>query len=183
MEAPDRRLARRPGEQRTHRGGQQLDQAGEACRLRVHLVPELPDPVTALRREAQLGSAQNDQTGGHSENRQTPLISEEPPIPQLGEALSVDARHSGQAVNRCFQALNSPGREVLPDPRPRRKTCAETYCACQVEQGQRGCAGQAGRRSPPRTQAGSTAERTGGAFADLRATMATEAGGRRSSSG
>src|ERR1019366_7348048 len=78
MEAPDRRLAHRPGEQRTDRGGQQFDQEGEARRLRVHQFPELPDPLTALRRKAQLGSAQNDQTGCHSEYRQTPLKSEEP---------------------------------------------------------------------------------------------------------
>src|SRR5664280_1578377 len=67
MEAPDRRLAHRPGQQRTHRGSQQLDQEGQACCLRVHLLPELPDPLTALRREAQLGSAPDDQTPLKSE--------------------------------------------------------------------------------------------------------------------
>jgi len=67
----------------TYRGGQQPDQEGEARRLRVHQLPELPDPVTALRREAQLESARNDQTGSHPENRQTPLISEEPPTVKI----------------------------------------------------------------------------------------------------
>ena len=71
LEAPDRRLAYRPCEQRTHGGGQQPDQAGEACRLRVHVVPELPNQVTALRRQAQLGAALDGQT---------PVISEVPPI-------------------------------------------------------------------------------------------------------
>ena len=42
--------------------GQQSDQAGEARRLRVHQLPELPDPVTALRREAQLGPARDGHT-------------------------------------------------------------------------------------------------------------------------
>ena len=69
LEAPDRRLAPGPRQQRTHRGGQQPDQAGEARGLRVHVVPELPDPLTALRRQAQLGPA------GHGH---TPLKSEEP---------------------------------------------------------------------------------------------------------
>jgi transposase len=54
VEEGDRRLAHRPRHERTHRSRQQLDQAGQACRLRVHVVPELPDPFTALRREAQL---------------------------------------------------------------------------------------------------------------------------------
>jgi hypothetical protein len=74
----DRRLAHRPREQRTHRGSQQLDQAGQARQarcLRVHLLPELPDPLTALRREAQLGTARN---------HQTPLKSEEPLIEPPG---------------------------------------------------------------------------------------------------
>ena len=69
LEAPDRRLAPRPRHQRTDRGGQQSDQAGEASSLRVHVLPELPNPVTALRRQAQLGPA------GHGH---TPLKSEEP---------------------------------------------------------------------------------------------------------
>ena len=69
LEEGDRRLARRPCHQRTHRGGQQPHQAGEARRLRLHVLPELPDPVTALRRQAQLGPAGD----GHS-----PLKSEEP---------------------------------------------------------------------------------------------------------
>ena len=59
---------------RSHRGSQQLDQAGEACRLRVHQLPELPHPVTALCREAQLGPTRHDQT---------PLKSEVPPIPDM----------------------------------------------------------------------------------------------------
>ena len=69
LEAPDRRLAHRPRQQRADRGGQQLDQAGEACRLRVHVVPELPDPVAALRRQAQLGPTRH---------HHTPVISEVP---------------------------------------------------------------------------------------------------------
>jgi hypothetical protein len=60
MEAPDRRLARRPGGQRTYRGSQQPDQESEACRLRVHQLPELSDPIAALRREAQLGPTRHD---------------------------------------------------------------------------------------------------------------------------
>ncbi len=80
---PDRRLAPGPRQQRTHRGGQQLDQAGEACRLRLHVLPELPDPLTALRRQAQLGSAGN----GHS-----PLISEEPEVVDRHER----RRHPGR---------------------------------------------------------------------------------------
>ena len=78
MEAPDRCLARHPGGQRTYRGSQQPDQDSEACRLRVHQLPELSDPVTALRQEAQLGSAQVHRAGGHPEKRQAPLIAEEP---------------------------------------------------------------------------------------------------------
>ena len=92
-------------------------------------------------------------------------------------------RHSGQAVNRCFQALNSPGREVLPDPRPRRKTCAETYRACQVEQGAARMRWPSRPSQPTQDSGWLYGGETGGAFADLRATMATEAGGRRSSSG
>ena len=41
---PDRRLAPRPRQQRTDRGGQQPDQAREARRLRLHELPQLPDP-------------------------------------------------------------------------------------------------------------------------------------------
>ena len=62
LEAPDRRVASSAGEQRTDRGGEQLDQAREARRLRLHELSELPDPVTALRREAQLGTARDDHT-------------------------------------------------------------------------------------------------------------------------
>ena len=64
----DRRLARSPRHQRTDRGGQQLDQASEACGLRVHQLPELPDPLTPLRRQAQLGPACNGHTplGGNA---------------------------------------------------------------------------------------------------------------------
>ena len=46
-----------------------LIKTGEACRLRVHVVPELPDQVTALRRQAQLGAALD---------HETPVISEVP---------------------------------------------------------------------------------------------------------
>ncbi len=63
----DRRLAHRSRHQRSHRSSQQLDQAGQAGRLRLHVVPQLPDPVTALRREARLGSARHDQTPLKSE--------------------------------------------------------------------------------------------------------------------
>ena len=69
LEAPDRGVAPCPREQRTDGSGEQLDQASEACRLRLHQLPELPDPITALRREAQLGSARH---------RQTPVKFEEP---------------------------------------------------------------------------------------------------------
>jgi hypothetical protein len=57
--------------------GQQSDQAGEARRLRVHQLPELPDPVTALRREAQLGPARDGHTPVKSE------VHSMPPIPSF----------------------------------------------------------------------------------------------------
>src|ERR1035437_10993159 len=46
-----------------------FDQTCEKGGIRVHVVPELSDPVTALRRQAQLGPARH---------HQTPLKSEEP---------------------------------------------------------------------------------------------------------
>ena len=51
--------------------------------------------------EAQLGSAQNHQTGGPTENRQTPPISGEPPIPQLGRLFP---RMCGIQVKRSISA-------------------------------------------------------------------------------
>ena len=69
LEAPDRGVAPRALHQRADRGGQQLDQAREARGLRLHGVPELPGQVTALRGQAQLGPARDDQT---------PLKSEDP---------------------------------------------------------------------------------------------------------
>src|SRR5664280_2545795 len=77
MEASDRRLAHRPGQQRTHRGSQQLDQAGQARCHRVYLLPELPDLLTPLRREARLGSAPDGQT--------SLMESEEPVTPERTE--------------------------------------------------------------------------------------------------
>lgn len=70
LEDPHRRLARREADQRSHRGGQQPHQEGQAGGLRLPQLQALPDPVPALRRTAQLGS-----TGHHH----TPVKSEEPP--------------------------------------------------------------------------------------------------------
>ncbi len=54
-------------QQRTHRGGQQLDQAGQAGGVWVHVVLELQSAVTALRRQTQLVSARHDHTPVKSE--------------------------------------------------------------------------------------------------------------------
>ncbi len=56
---------------------QQSDQDGEACCVRVHELPELPDPLTALRRQAQLGPPRH---------HHTPLKSEEPLMDQCSTA-------------------------------------------------------------------------------------------------
>ena len=48
------------GEQRSHRVAQQPDQAHQAHRLRVPQLRELPDPGSALRRQAELASARLD---------------------------------------------------------------------------------------------------------------------------
>lgn len=53
---PDHRLASSALHQRTDRSGQQLDQAGEASRLRISPFPQLQGPCPPLRRQAQLGS-------------------------------------------------------------------------------------------------------------------------------
>jgi transposase len=41
---------------------QQSDQTGQACGVRIHVVSQLPHPVTALRRQAQLGPTGHDHT-------------------------------------------------------------------------------------------------------------------------
>ena len=79
---------------------EQPDQAGEARRLRLHELPQLPDPVTALRRQAQLGAARDDHT---------PLKSEAPAI----------RRTSSRRMDRnrvAYPTLRSPGRRP-PDAR------------------------------------------------------------------
>ena len=67
MAPSDRGLAPGSCQQRTDRGGQQPDQVGEARRVRLHVFPELPDPLTALRRQAQLGPARHHHTPLRSE--------------------------------------------------------------------------------------------------------------------
>ena len=56
-------------QQRTDRSSQQLGQAIQACSLRLHLISQLQNQVTALCRQAQLGSARDNHT---------PLKREEP---------------------------------------------------------------------------------------------------------
>ena len=53
------KLARRSGNQRGHRGRQQPHQTGQARRVRVHQLRELPDPGPAVCRQTQLGSARH----------------------------------------------------------------------------------------------------------------------------
>src|SRR5690606_23095382 len=54
--APDRSVAPSARIERPHRGGEQPDQGRQAHRVRLHQLPQLPDPHPALRRQAQLGS-------------------------------------------------------------------------------------------------------------------------------
>ncbi len=82
LAAPDRRLAHRPREQRTHRGRQQPHQAGQARCVRIHQLRQLPHPVTALRRQAQLVAARRGQP---------PVKSEEPAMTSPSDDLSSDA--------------------------------------------------------------------------------------------
>jgi len=67
---PDRRVARSARLQRADRSSEQPDQGREAHRVRVHVVPELPDPHPALRRPTQLGPTRH-----HQPN--SPVTSEE----------------------------------------------------------------------------------------------------------
>src|SRR5450759_2468140 len=46
----------------------QFDQTCEKGGIRVHVVPELSDPVTALRRQAQLGPARNHRSSSRGES-------------------------------------------------------------------------------------------------------------------
>ena len=53
---PDRRMAPLPRLQRTHRSDQQPRQARQAHSVRDDQLPQLQDPITALRRQTRLGS-------------------------------------------------------------------------------------------------------------------------------
>jgi hypothetical protein len=69
------------------KGRQQLDQTRKARSVRVHQLSELPDPITALRRKAQLGPARD---------HHTPLKSEVPtPMPSDRDRLGESTARSG----------------------------------------------------------------------------------------
>jgi len=55
MASPDRCMAPSQVHQRTHRGREQSDQEGQTRHVRDHELDQLPHPITALRREAELG--------------------------------------------------------------------------------------------------------------------------------
>ena len=68
---PHRRLAFHSGDQRTDRADEQPDQAGQARRLQLHVLPEVPNQGAALRGQAELAATSDDHTPLKSEELQS----------------------------------------------------------------------------------------------------------------